>query len=53
MNIELEKVNGELVPAKITYQGNWDIPFHKTERASFLIVQKDYTQPPNPLKGER
>lgn len=44
MNIELTKVNGELVPAKITYQGTWDVPFHKTERASFLIVQKDYKE---------
>jgi hypothetical protein len=42
MNMELNSVNGELVPAKITYQGNWDVPFHKTERASFLIVQKEY-----------
>jgi hypothetical protein len=42
MNIELTKVDGELVPAKVTYQGNWDIPFHRTERASFLIVHKDY-----------
>ena len=42
MNIELTSVNGDLLPAKITYQGNWDIPFHKTERASFLIVQKGY-----------
>jgi len=42
MNIELSKVDGELVPAKITYQGSWDIPFHKAERASFLIVQKEY-----------
>jgi len=42
MNIELNNVDGELLPAKITYQGNWDVPFHKTERASFLIVQKEY-----------
>jgi hypothetical protein len=42
MNIELNNFNGELVPTKITYQGNWDVPFHKTERASFLIVQKGY-----------
>lgn len=42
MNIELNNFNGELLPTKITYQGNWDIPFHKTERASFLIVHKDY-----------
>jgi len=42
MNIELANVNGELLPTKITYQGNWDVPFHKTERASFLIVHKGY-----------
>jgi hypothetical protein len=42
MNIELNNFNGELLPTKITYQGNWDIPFHKVERASFLIVHKDY-----------
>ncbi|MET3977533.1 hypothetical protein ABIB62_000099 [Mucilaginibacter sp. UYP25] len=42
MNIELNKFNDELLPIKISYQGNWDIPFHKEERASFLIVHKDY-----------
>ena len=43
MNIELTKVDGDLLPAKVTYQGTWDIPFHKTERVSFLIVHKNYT----------
>ena len=42
MNIELANIDGELLPTKITYQGNWDIPFHKVERASFLIVHKNY-----------
>ncbi|MBB3968995.1 hypothetical protein [Mucilaginibacter phyllosphaerae] len=42
MNIELNKFNDELLPVKISYQGNWDIPFHQEERASFLIVHKDY-----------
>jgi hypothetical protein len=42
MNIELNNFNGELLPTKISYQGNWDIPFHKEERASFLILHKDY-----------
>ncbi|MFD0794677.1 hypothetical protein ACFQZX_13705 [Mucilaginibacter litoreus] len=42
MDIELNRFEGELLPTKITYQGNWDIPFHKEERASFLIVHKDY-----------
>jgi hypothetical protein len=42
MNIECNTFDGELLPVKITYQGNWNIPFHKEERASFLIVHKDY-----------
>lgn len=42
MNIELINYHGDLVPAKVTYQGDWDIPLHKEERASFLVVQKDY-----------
>jgi hypothetical protein len=43
MNIELIPFNGELLPAKISYQGNWDVPLHKEERASFLIQQRDYS----------
>lgn len=42
MDIECNNFNGQLLPTKITYQGNWDIPFHKQERASFLIVHKNY-----------
>ena len=42
MNIELNRYYGELLPVKVSYQGNWDIPFHQTERASFLITQRDY-----------
>lgn len=42
MNIELNRFNEQLLPVKISYQGNWDIPLHKEERASFLIVHKDY-----------
>ncbi|RYD90505.1 MAG: hypothetical protein EOP54_23880, partial [Sphingobacteriales bacterium] len=44
MNIELNNFNGDLLPVKISYQGNWDVPFHKEERASFLILHKDYKQ---------
>jgi hypothetical protein len=44
MNMELDKFNGDLVPTKVTYQGDWNIPFHKDEKASFLIVQKEYTK---------
>ncbi len=42
MNIEMSYFDGEKLPTKITYQGNWDYPFKKEERASFLIVHKDY-----------
>jgi hypothetical protein len=42
MDIELNNFNNQLLPVKISYQGNWNIPFHKEERASFLIVHKDY-----------
>lgn len=44
MNIELGYFdNGEvLLPTKISYQGNWDIPLKKEEKASFLILHKGY-----------
>jgi len=44
MNIELNRFDGELLPIKISYQGNWDVPFHKEERASFLVLHKDYRE---------
>lgn len=44
MNIELNHFGGELLPTKISYQGNWDVPFHKEERASFLVLHKDYKE---------
>ena len=45
MNIELGYFdnNDVLLPTKISYQGNWDIPFKRAERASFLILHKGYT----------
>ena len=42
MNIEMSYFGEEKLPTKITYQGNWDYPLKKEERASFLIVHKDY-----------
>ncbi len=44
MNIELGYFGPghTLLPTKITYQGNWDIPFKREERASFLILHKGY-----------
>ncbi len=44
MNIELSYVEQELLPTKISYQGNWDIPFKKEERASFLVLHKNYKE---------
>ena len=42
MNIEMSYFGEDKLPSKITYQGNWNVPFKKEERASFLILQKDY-----------
>jgi len=42
MNIEMSYFGDDKLPTKITYQGNWDYPLKKEERASFLIVHKDY-----------
>ena len=44
MNIEMGYFDkGEsILPTKISYQGNWDIPLKKEERASFLILHKGY-----------
>ena len=44
MNIELGYFddNETLLPTKISYQGNWDIPLKKQERAGFLILHKGY-----------
>jgi hypothetical protein len=43
MNIEMSYAGEVKLPTKITYQGNWNVPLKKEERASFLIVHKDYT----------
>ena len=49
MNIEMAPFDGgeTLLPTKISYQGNWDIPFKKEERASFLILHKGYRKAVN------
>jgi hypothetical protein len=43
MNIEMSYSDAVKLPTKITYQGNWNVPLKKEERASFLIVHKDYS----------
>lgn len=42
MNIEMSYFGEDLLPTKISYQGNWDVPFKKEERASFLVLHKGY-----------
>jgi hypothetical protein len=42
MNIEMSYFNEVKLPSKISYQGNWNVPLKKEERASVLVLQKDY-----------
>ena len=42
MNIEMRYFGEEKLPAKISYQGNWNVPLKKAERASVLVLQRDY-----------
>lgn len=42
MYIELGQVGEDLVPVKIQYNGNWDIPFKDAERCSFDIKHYGY-----------
>ena len=42
MNIEMSYFGEEKLPSKISYQGDWNVPLKKEERASVLILHKDY-----------
>ena len=42
MNIEMSYFDDVKLPVKISYQGNWNVPFKKEERASFLVSHRDY-----------
>ncbi len=42
MNIEMQYFGEEKLPAKVSYQGNWNVPLKKPERASVLVLQRDY-----------
>lgn len=44
MNIEMGYFGDEKLPTKISYQGNWDIPLKKEERASFLVLHRGYSE---------
>lgn len=42
MNIEMRYFGEEKLPAKVSYQGNWNVPMKKPERASVLVLQSGY-----------
>jgi hypothetical protein len=42
MDVELTTFDGQLIPSYISYHGNWDIPFHKRERADFTTSFYDF-----------
>lgn len=42
MNIEMSYFGEEKLPAKVSYQGNWNVPMKKPEKASVLVLQRDY-----------
>lgn len=42
MNIEMQYFGEEKLPSKVSYQGNWNVPLKKPERASVLVLQRDY-----------
>lgn len=42
MNIEMSYFGEVKLPSKISYQGDWNVPMKKAERASVLILHKDY-----------
>jgi hypothetical protein len=46
MEVQLDKAEGVLVPSMIRYQGNWNVAFHKRERASFTARFYDLIIPP-------
>jgi len=44
MNIEMRYFGEEKLPAKVSYQGNWNVPLKRPERASVLVLQSGYHQ---------
>lgn len=42
MNIEMQYFGEEKLPSKVSYQGGWNVPLKKPERASVLVLQRDY-----------
>lgn len=42
MNIEMQYFAEEKLPSKVSYHGNWNVPLKKPERASVVVLQRDY-----------
>lgn len=42
IRVENTLVNGELVPLRVDYRGDWDIPFKKREQVRFQLVFGDW-----------
>lgn len=42
MNIEMSYFGEEKLPTRVSYQGDWNVPMKKKERASVLILHRDY-----------
>ena len=42
MNMEMTYVNDEILPLRVNYQGNWDVPFNKEDRSAFKVVHQNY-----------
>jgi hypothetical protein len=43
MNVQMTKFNGLLIPALVTYNGTWDVPFKKRETAVFSAKFSQFT----------
>ncbi|MEC5146713.1 hypothetical protein [Chitinophaga sp. 212800010-3] len=43
MNVQMTRFNGLLIPALVTYNGTWNIPFRKRETAVFVAKFLNFT----------
>jgi hypothetical protein len=44
MNVQMTKQQGLLIPALVTYDGTWDVPFKKRETAKFIAKFHSFTE---------
>ncbi|MCO4292884.1 hypothetical protein NF867_08430 [Solitalea sp. MAHUQ-68] len=44
MNIDMNYIGDDLLPVRISYNGNWDVPFKKKEIAAFNVKHYGYTK---------